>query len=66
VNTPNPAPDERANGWRTEYPHPAADWDTPDSAQAPQESPAQSPGSPIVSLSGSNMRPASPNALSAP
>jgi hypothetical protein len=46
VNTPNPAPDERANGWRTEYPHPSPDWDTPDSAQAPQESPAQSPGAP--------------------
>jgi hypothetical protein len=46
VNTPNPAPDERANGWRTEYPHPSADWDTPDPAQSPQESPAQSPGAP--------------------
>jgi hypothetical protein len=46
VNTPNPAPDERANGWRTEYPHPSADWDAPGAAQPPQESPAQSPGAP--------------------
>jgi hypothetical protein len=46
VNTPNPAPDERANGWRPEYPNPSAGWDTPDPAAPPQESPAQSPGTP--------------------
>jgi hypothetical protein len=45
VSTPNPAPDERANGWRTEYPDPSADWEAPD----PGRSAAQrQPGAPAI------------------
>jgi hypothetical protein len=30
VTTPNPAPEERANGWRAEYPYQSADWNAPE------------------------------------
>jgi hypothetical protein len=36
VNTPHPPPDERANGWRTDYPYPSAGWNAPDPDQATQ------------------------------
>ena len=31
MTTPNPAPDERANGWRAEYPYQSAGWTAPES-----------------------------------
>jgi hypothetical protein len=50
VTTPNPAPDERANGWRaTDRPYPSTDWSAPDPADpsavpAGSLGPAGSPG----------------------
>ncbi len=41
MTTPNPAPEERANGWRAEYPYQSADWTVPESGD-----PAGYPGDP--------------------
>ena len=48
MTTPNPAPEERANGWRAEYPHTSAGWAAPEPGdQAPfPGDPAALPGHP--------------------
>lgn len=48
MTTPNPAPEERANGWRAEYSNQSAGWTPPDSGDPAryQGEPAPHPGGP--------------------